>query len=100
MQQRAVDLTLQDSGFEQFEEAIDEHLAHAVKALFEWPAMLDGQWSGVTGQPGDRLAERPVFAMAQDEGMDRGIGLLADSDLQRAAVGQQPRRVNSDGVFR
>ena len=56
MQQRAIHFAFQNSGFEQFKKPIDEHLAHAVKALFKGPAMFDGERSAGRERAVDAIA--------------------------------------------
>ena len=100
VQQRALDLALENAGAHEIEEALDQHLAHAVQALIERSAFP---------QPGRRAVGRieprrdgpevGVGPVPQDQRMRHRVTERADAELQGAAVGDGARDVDAHGVL-
>ena len=98
MQQHAVDLALENAGFDQAEKRLEQHFADAVKACIERPGFLGGD-RYIGRQPLHDGVKLRIIAVAQYQPLRQRIADLADADLQRAAVAHQARGVQADGVF-
>ena len=100
LQQRAVDLALEDAGAHEIEEALDQHLAHAVQALIERIAFPQPGRRAVGGiEPRRDGTEVGVGPMPQDQRMRHRVAERADAELQGAAVGDGARDVDAHGVL-
>ena len=96
MQDDVVHLAPQNARFDQAEECLEHHFAHAIEALVEDGRLSRGRaW----GEPRHHFKKLSVVAMADDQRLRQGIADLPDADLQRAAVAHEARGMQADRVF-
>ena len=97
-----IDRAAQHAGLHQVQKAVHEHFAGAVQPLFEGrAAALAGQPVAVAGVDAESAEGGAIVGVALVAGqrrMDDGIAELADADLQGAAVLEQRRGMQADGV--
>ena len=101
LQQRAVDLALEDAGAHEIEEALDEHLAHAMQARRRTARSRRspvGALSAGSSRASDG-AEIGIAPMPQDQRLRHRVAERADAELQRAAVGDGARDMQAGGIL-
>ena len=84
----------------QIEEALDEHLAHAMEPDLERRALAQCRRRRVRRiEPREDVAKRGIVAMPQDQRLRDRIAERSDAELQRAAVGHDARDMQAGGIF-
>ena len=98
MQERPVDLALENPRADQVEKTLDEHLAATVEAGAEG-GLLAGDRREATAMWCNNLFEHGVVRVPQDQCLCYGVAERADAELQRAAIGHKQCRVQARGVL-
>ena len=97
MQQRAIDFALENARLDQSEKCLEEHFADAIKTFSKCAT-----FNRFCCRRETRHDVEIGFAvvMTDDQALRERIANLADTDLKRAAIAHQSRRMKPDGVFR
>ena len=96
VQHGAIDLALQHIRLFQLQETIGQHFAGTIETGLEG-FVLAGQGFAIAGMQGRReRRENVILLLAQDQPLGDGIADRTDADLQRAAIGHQPCRLQAD----